>query len=116
MAHWLPIHWWKSMVPWVVCAVKLGASSPIRKDIGHLLFACEPVNLTPGRASRQRGLSGDGLTPRRSDVSPAGPGGGSHGEVVLRTGTYRRGILRAPHDGDVRPRSLQERARQPGVR
>src|SRR6266850_8310447 len=29
-AHELPIHWWKSIGPSVVCAVKFGASSPIR--------------------------------------------------------------------------------------
>src|SRR6266478_9446588 len=34
ITHWLPIHWWKSIGPWVVCAVKFGASSPIRNAIG----------------------------------------------------------------------------------
>src|SRR4051812_36911794 len=42
-AHWLPIHWWKSMGPSVVCAVKLGASSPIRKDM-HCLLSVGAVN------------------------------------------------------------------------
>src|SRR5262245_57404183 len=30
IAQELPIHWWKSISPSVVCALKLGASSPIR--------------------------------------------------------------------------------------
>src|SRR6185503_12478911 len=33
-AHWSPIHLWKSIGPSVVCAWKLGASSPIRIAIG----------------------------------------------------------------------------------
>ena len=33
----LPIHWWKSIGPSVVWAVKLGASSPMRSDMGCLL-------------------------------------------------------------------------------
>src|SRR5216684_1292129 len=53
-AHWLPIHWWKSIGPWVVCAVKLGASSPIRKAIGDLLCTYGPTTLTPAGPSRQR--------------------------------------------------------------
>ena len=31
IAHLSPIHWWKSMSPWVVLAVKLGAVVPSRK-------------------------------------------------------------------------------------
>src|SRR2546426_11023067 len=43
IAHWLPIHSWKSIGPWVVCAVKFGASSPIRKAIGaSFLYARAP--------------------------------------------------------------------------
>src|SRR5216684_8924891 len=53
-AHWLPIHWWKSIGPWVVCAVKLGASSPIRKAIGEPPLHVWADTLTPARSSRQR--------------------------------------------------------------
>src|SRR5882672_7159822 len=42
--------------------------------------------------------------------------GRSDGQVVLRAGSHRRGILRAPHDGHVRPRAFQERPRQPRLR
>src|SRR5438477_7930984 len=37
-AHLSPIHWWKSIGPSVVCAWKLGASSPIRKA---MTVSCE---------------------------------------------------------------------------
>src|SRR5437868_5807073 len=57
-AHPFPIHWWKSTGPCVVCAVKFGASSPIRNVIRTLLFQSERrdrnalrTSAPPGRAS-----------------------------------------------------------------
>ena len=38
MAHLSPIHWWKSILPSVVSAWKLGAVSPMRKLIKTLLY------------------------------------------------------------------------------
>src|SRR5437899_10148499 len=57
-AHWLPIHWWKSMGPSVVWAVKLGASSPIRNAMATTSCSVGPVTLTPGRSRRQGVRSG----------------------------------------------------------
>src|SRR5262245_31592202 len=37
-AHLSPIHWWKSICPSVVCALKLGAVSPIRNAMTTLLL------------------------------------------------------------------------------
>src|ERR1022692_969126 len=47
-AHPSPIHWWKWMVPWVVSAVKSGAVSLIRRDIG-LYSSDRLVYPPPGR-------------------------------------------------------------------
>src|SRR6266478_3921691 len=67
MAHWLPIHWWKSIGPWVVCAVKLGASSLIRNDMAP---SCSRLWLvTVARCERERHPDRHGdeaLTPFRS--------------------------------------------------
>src|SRR5215470_15186103 len=48
-----PIHLWKSIGPSVVWAVKLGASSPIRNDMGTALLCVGRVTLTPCRPRRQ---------------------------------------------------------------
>src|SRR5438270_276635 len=49
-AHWLPIHWWKSIGPSVVWAVKLGASSPIRNAMGTTLLFGRAGNPNSRRA------------------------------------------------------------------
>src|ERR1700754_870714 len=55
MAQPSPIHWWKSMVPWVVLAVKFGASELIRRDMcSHLAGFHAPVV-----AGRQAYVVGD---------------------------------------------------------
>src|SRR3982074_2461687 len=51
-AHLSPIHLWKSIGPSVVWAVKLGASSPIRRDMGCLAVLGE--NLDENRRSPDR--------------------------------------------------------------
>src|SRR5256885_6587384 len=69
-----------------------------------------------------RGLEGPrqgpgGTEGRRSRPPDQIVGQGSgHGALGARTGTHRSGVLRPPHDGDVGARSLQERARDAGVR
>src|SRR5690242_13933962 len=47
MAHPSPIHWWKLISPWVVWAVKFGASSFRRRDMGtyYTLGSMEPVQV-----------------------------------------------------------------------
>src|SRR5438034_10017717 len=42
--------------------------------------------------------------------------GQSHGKVDVRTGPYCRRILRAAHDGDLRPRTLQKCTRHARLR
>src|SRR5262247_179911 len=70
MAHPFPIHWWKSIGPWVVSAVKLGASSPIRSAMAHLRWLLTGGRSRLGRVPRfdpGAGAAAHALHPRVSE-------------------------------------------------
>src|SRR6266850_6188113 len=54
IAHLSPIHLWKSIGPSVVCAWKLGASSPIRNAMGVSLRG-KAESYPPGNPFRYQG-------------------------------------------------------------
>src|SRR5262245_6101250 len=56
MAHPLPIHSWKLILPWVVSAVKFGASLLIRSAMAHLRFVGVggSGNARPGTTAHER--------------------------------------------------------------
>src|SRR5690349_21001776 len=87
MAQPSPIHWWKSMVPWVVRAEKFGATSLIRSDMGRGPFdrsdaserrarAGQEGQLLGGRRPTQDRVAVGEAAEARDDVAVA------HGEVV----------------------------------
>src|SRR5947209_16658448 len=58
IAQPLPIQSWKLMVPCVVSAVKFGASSLMRSDIGGLLAWCWPATHRRGSCDKSPRLAG----------------------------------------------------------
>src|SRR6266850_3240079 len=74
IAHLSPIHLWKSMGPSVVCAWKLGASSPIRNAMGFSLRGKRKI-LRRANPSRHRDFCSTVgaicLAPKQNVAQPA---------------------------------------------
>jgi hypothetical protein len=87
MAHWSPIHWWKSTEPWVVSATKFGAVSLMRSMVDLL-----------GSDNERSGFSGNSL--RHHIVAPLAACRHTH----AAKGIARRLRLHGPA-GPARPSS-----------
>src|SRR5438067_9414770 len=116
-AHWLPIHWWKSMGPSVVWAVKLGASSPIRNAMGTTLLFGRAGNPN-ARAVAKPAVPSVLVRPGQRRLLPPHLGRrfalGRHLHLAQHEeGERRGGEVEDDRDGeDARPPDLRQR--QPG--
>src|SRR4029077_12467577 len=99
-AHLSPIHWWKSIWPSVVWAVKLGAVSPIRNAM-TVSYAVKPLILAPPTEVSHRQDQGHRLQ-RRAEIHRR-----ADAPIAMRQVGHRGKQRRADGRGNHRGQAVQ---------